>query len=105
MSWGSRKYLHDKTEFIAPMDAYSYEKSISIPDIFEILSKRTSLKYLRTLKYYLEVLQTFLGTVEITHFMKLNQFIAPMDAYSYVKSISIPQVFEILSESISTLKH
>ena len=57
------------------------KRSISIPHIFVILSKGTSFKYLSTLKYYLKVLQVCLGVVEITDFMKQNQFVAPMDAY------------------------
>ena len=42
----SRKYPLDNTEFIAPMDAYPYEKK----------HLHTSFKYLSTLKYYLKVL-------------------------------------------------
>ena len=53
MSWSSRNYRLDKTEFIAPMDAYPYEKKhlhtsylrniiykhfIQIVKLFEILS-------------------------------------------------------------------
>ena len=49
MSWSSRKYPLDKTEFVVPTDAYPFEKSISIPHIFEILSKSTSFKYIKAL--------------------------------------------------------
>ena len=88
MFWSSRKYPLDKTEFIALMDAHPNKKSISIPHTFEIIYEGTSFKYLSTLKYYLKVLQACLGVVEITHFMKQNQFIAPMDPYSYEKKAS-----------------
>ena len=39
MSWSSRKYPLDKTEFIAPIDAYPHEKTSP---------------YLISLKYYLK---------------------------------------------------
>ena len=40
----SRKHPHDKTEFIAPTDAYPWQKSILIFQIFETLSQSTSFK-------------------------------------------------------------
>ena len=45
MLWRSRKYPLDKTEFIAPMDAYPLQKSISILQVFEILSQSTLFIY------------------------------------------------------------
>ena len=44
MSGSSRKRSPDKTEFIAPMDAYALQKSISIPQVFETLSQSTLFK-------------------------------------------------------------
>ena len=79
------------------------KKSISIPHIFEILSKTTSFKYLSTLKYYLKVLQACLGAVEITHFMKRNQFIASMDAYSY--EIKTSPYLKSLKYYLNVLQH
>ena len=45
MLWSGRKHPLDKTEFIAPMDAYPSQKSISILHVFEILSQSTLFKY------------------------------------------------------------
>ena len=45
MLWSSRKHPLDKTEFIAPMDAYPLQKCISILQVFEILSQSTLFKY------------------------------------------------------------
>ena len=45
MLWSNRKHPLDKTEFIAPMDAYPSQKSISILRVFEILSQSTLFKY------------------------------------------------------------
>ena len=45
MLWSSRKHPLDKTELIAPMDAYPSQKSISILQVFEILSQNTLFKY------------------------------------------------------------
>ena len=40
----SRKHPPDKSEFIAPTDAYPSEKSVSILQVFETLSQRTLFK-------------------------------------------------------------
>ena len=45
MLWSSRNHPLDKTEFIAPMYAYPSQKSISMLQVFEILSQSTLLKY------------------------------------------------------------
>ena len=45
MLWRSRKHPLDKTEFIAPMDAYPSQKGISILQILEILSQSTLFIY------------------------------------------------------------
>ena len=45
MLWSSRKHPLDKTEFFAPIDAYSPPKSISILQVFEVLSQSTLFKY------------------------------------------------------------
>ena len=45
MPASSRKHPLDKTEFIAPMDAYPSQKSISILQVFEILSQSTLFIY------------------------------------------------------------
>ena len=45
MPAASRKYPPDKTEFIAPMDAHSSQKSISTHQVFKILSQSTLFKY------------------------------------------------------------
>ena len=50
MSWSSRKYPLDKIEFIAPMDAYPFEKKASL--------------YL-SLKYYLKALHSKFKHFEI----------------------------------------
>ena len=44
MPESSRKQLPDKTEFIAPADAYPLQKSISILHVFETLSQSTLFK-------------------------------------------------------------
>ena len=41
----SRKHRPDKTEFITPMDGYPSQKTISILQVFEILSQSTLFKY------------------------------------------------------------
>ena len=41
MLWSIRKHPLDKTEFIAPMDAYLSQKSISILQVFETLYLKT----------------------------------------------------------------
>ena len=43
---------------------------------------------LKHFEIYLKVLWVCLGEVENTHLMKLNQFIAPMDAQPYAKKAS-----------------
>ena len=42
------------------------------------------------------IIHYFKALLEITHLIKLNQFIAPMDVYHYAKNISIPCLSEIL---------
>ena len=44
MPGSSRKYPLDKTEFIAPADAYLSQKSNSILQVFEKLSQSTLFK-------------------------------------------------------------
>ena len=44
MPGSSRKHPPDKTEFIAPADAYPSQKNISIQQVFEILSQSTLFK-------------------------------------------------------------
>ena len=41
----SRKHRPDKTEFITPTDGYPSQKTISILQVFEILSQSTLFKY------------------------------------------------------------
>ena len=43
--WSSRKQPLDKTEFIVTTDAYPSQKSMSILQVFEILSQSTLFKY------------------------------------------------------------
>ena len=45
MLWSSRKHPLNKTEFIAPMETYPSQKSISILQIFKISSQSTLFKY------------------------------------------------------------
>ena len=45
MLWSSRKHPLDKTEFTATMDAYPSQKSMSILQVFEILSQNSLFKY------------------------------------------------------------
>ena len=42
------------------------------------------------------IIHYFKALLEITHLIKLNHFIAPMDVYHYAKNISIPCLSEIL---------
>ena len=45
--WSSRKYLLDKTEFIAPMDVYSYTKEhLHTSNLLNIILKHVSIKAL-----------------------------------------------------------
>ena len=44
MLGNSRKHPPDKTEFIAPADAYPLQKIISILSVFETLSQSTLFK-------------------------------------------------------------
>ena len=44
MPGSSKKNTPHKTEFIAPMNAYPSEKSISILQVFETLSQSTFIK-------------------------------------------------------------
>ena len=45
MLWSSRKQPLDETKFIAPMDAYPSQKSISMLQVFEILPQSTLFEY------------------------------------------------------------
>ena len=44
MPGSSRKHQPDKTEFIAPTDAYTSQKSISVLQVFETLTQSTLFK-------------------------------------------------------------
>ena len=63
MPASSRKHPPDKPEFIAPMDAYPLQKSISILQVFEALSEKHFIKILKHFEISSRVLQLYCNIV------------------------------------------